>query len=183
MKNFFTGLILFFASLVASAQTYTIPTTQGQNVWTNDNYFVFGDFFLGTTDQACPNSPAQQFMTGYHDNMAPICSTPPSGGALTALCNGFVDFTATTVVPHPGSVSITQACSGITAGTGGDNISADFSGNPIGVVGFIPSTSGTLTIYKSPSTGFVTFSLVNNTSADITLTSDIVINYIGIGIR
>lgn len=184
MKSLIASIVLFLACFTAGAQSFTVPTTQGNNVWLGNNSFLLGQLILGSGSQSCPTSPAQEFMTGVTSTFIPICLAPPSQGTLAALCNGFVTFSSGTNVPSAGSVEQSASCTGLNTGTGGDNILADFSGNPIGVVGFIPSTSGTLTIYKFPGSGTVNFYLVNNTGTDpITLTSDVVINYIGIGIR
>jgi hypothetical protein len=48
-----------------------------------------------------------------------------------------------------------------------DNIKADFNGDPTGVTGYIPSTSGMLTIIKYPTVNAVNFKVCNDTAASI----------------
>jgi hypothetical protein len=49
-----------------------------------------------------------------------------------------------------------------------DTVSVSFKGNPTGVVGYAPTTSGTLFIYAWPTAGNVNFAVCNNTSGSIT---------------
>ena len=48
-----------------------------------------------------------------------------------------------------------------------DNVMADFNGNPLSIVGFVPSVNGMLTVVKWCSSGDVNFALVNNTAGTI----------------
>ena len=49
-----------------------------------------------------------------------------------------------------------------------DVIIADFNGDPTGVTGYVPSTTGMLTIIKYPTSGNVNFKVCNNTGGAIT---------------
>lgn len=49
-----------------------------------------------------------------------------------------------------------------------DVLSASFNGDTSGVQGYIPATSGTLTIFSYPTAGAVNFKVCNSTGASIT---------------
>ena len=49
-----------------------------------------------------------------------------------------------------------------------DVVSASFNGDPTAVTGYVPLTSGMLTIIGYPTSGNVNFKVCNNTSASIT---------------
>ena len=49
-----------------------------------------------------------------------------------------------------------------------DTVTASFNGDPTGITGYLPSTSGSLYIYAYPTAGNVNFKVCNNTSGAIT---------------
>jgi hypothetical protein len=49
-----------------------------------------------------------------------------------------------------------------------DVIEASFNGDPTGITGYVPATTGMLTIIPYPTAGYVNFKVCNNTSAGIT---------------
>jgi hypothetical protein len=71
-----------------------------------------------------------------------------------------------------GAISSGACASPISVGATGvlttDTILANFNGDPTAVTGYIPSTSGMLTIIAYPSAGTVNFKVCNNTASSIT---------------
>jgi hypothetical protein len=59
----------------------------------------------------------------------------------------------------------------VTGATSTTICAGSFNGAFIGVTGFIPATTGMLAIGSYPTTGYCNFTVVNNTSASITLPS------------
>jgi hypothetical protein len=70
------------------------------------------------------------------------------------------------------SISSGACAAAVTASATGvattDAIIASFNSDPTGVTGYLPSTSGMLTIIAYPTSGNVNFKVCNNTSASIT---------------
>ncbi|HTG27783.1 MAG TPA: hypothetical protein VK818_06130, partial [Methylomirabilota bacterium] len=60
-----------------------------------------------------------------------------------------------------------------------DNIMLDFNGSPLAVTGYVPSSSGMLTILKWPTANTINVSVVNNTASGIT-PGAITLNYRGV---
>jgi len=81
-------------------------------------------------------------------------ATLGTGAITSGTCAAAVNGTAT-----QGSVANVLASDVITAG---------FNGDPTGVTGYIPATTGMLTIIPYPSAGAVSFKVCNNTSGSIT---------------
>ena len=81
---------------------------------------------------------------------------------------------------NSGNCATTQqvAVSGaVTTGPPYQRIEATFNGNPTGIVGFQPSSSGMLTIIQFISTGYVNFAVCNNTASTVTPGSGLTINW------
>lgn len=81
-------------------------------------------------------------------------ATLGTGAITSGTCAAAVNGTAT-----QGSVANVLASDVITAG---------FNGDPTGVTGYIPATTGMLTIIPYPQAGAVSFKVCNNTSGSIT---------------
>lgn len=129
----------------------------------------------GLTDGGAPSG-------GSVTNIA--TTSPITGGPITAtgtiacatctvtLCSGTITPTGTLMTASQSSVG-TATCSGLAST---DNILCTFNANPFGVTGFVPATTGILTVACVPSTNTVTAYASNNTGGSLTLGS-IVINY------
>jgi hypothetical protein len=95
---------------------------------------------------------------------------------LTVPVNSLTQLTATvfhgTAVMPTALIALATNSSIVTVSATGvlatDVVRAGFNGNPTGIVGFVPSTSGTLAIYCWPTVGNVNCMYQNNTSAAIT---------------
>ena len=92
---------------------------------------------------------------------------------LSAMPSGVTQTIATGATALGTSAIASGACATVvTASASGvlstDVVAASFNGSPIAVTGFIPSTSGTLTIIPYPSAGAVNFVECNLTAASIT---------------
>lgn len=70
------------------------------------------------------------------------------------------------------SISSATCASVVTVSTPGvtttDRINASFNGDPTGITGYVPATSGTLTIIPYPTANNVNFKVCNNTASPIT---------------
>jgi hypothetical protein len=102
-------------------------------------------------------------------------TTIPSSATLTqTICSGTITFTGGTAIASGANSSpVTATCTGLAST---DNIQLDFNGNPLGIVGFVPSASGMLSIIKWPGANTITATEINNTSSPIT-PGTITLNY------
>ena len=94
-----------------------------------------------------------------------------AGGTLT-IGSGTINLGSITVASAACSSAQTATVIG-TAST--DNVMVDFNGDPTGVVGFQPSTSGMLTLIKYPTSNTVNVKVCNNTAGSIT-TGSVTVN-------
>lgn len=85
-------------------------------------------------------------------------------GNVSLVCTGTIAL-ATSAIASTGFSLSTATCTGLAST---DNIQLDFNGDPTSTVGYQPSTSGTLTIIKWPSTNTINVKVVNNTASSIT---------------
>jgi hypothetical protein len=80
-------------------------------------------------------------------------------------------FHGTAVMPTAAIASATNSSIVIVSASGvltTDIVRAGFNGNPTGIVGFVPSTNGTLSVYCWPTAGNINCMYQNNTAAWIT---------------
>ena len=87
-----------------------------------------------------------------------------SNGTLT-IASGALTLNTTAVSSAACSTAQTATATG-TATT--DAIIATFNGDPTAVTGYVPLTTGMLTIIPYPTSNTVNFKVCNNTSASIT---------------
>lgn len=85
--------------------------------------------------------------------------------STVTICSGTVSLGTASIASGAAASTVTGTCTGLAST---DNISADFNASPLGVVGYEPSTNGTLSIIKWPTTNTVNFSVVNNTGSSVT---------------
>jgi hypothetical protein len=103
---------------------------------------------------------------------SPICANG-TGGAFTTsgctatqtICSGTLSLGTAAIASGAAATTVTATCTGLAST---DNIMLDFNSSPLGVVGYQPSTSGTLTIIKWPTANTINVSVVNNTSSSVT---------------
>lgn len=92
-------------------------------------------------------------------------AVPPGAGTTVTIANGTAALGTAAIASGACAVAVTSTATG-TATT--DDIVADFNGDPTGTTGYIPSSSGMLTIIKWPTANNVNFKVCNNTSASVT---------------
>lgn len=91
--------------------------------------------------------------------------TTPSGTGTTTIASGSKALSTSAISSATCTSAQTDTATGVAST---DNIQADFNADPTAVTGFIPSTSGMLTIIKYPTTNTVNFKVCNNTGSSIT---------------
>jgi hypothetical protein len=91
----------------------------------------------------------------------------PSGTTTQTIASGTVAATngSTAISSGTCQTTVTQAASGVLST---DNIQLDFNSSPLGITGFIPATSGILTIIKWPTANNVNVAVCNYTASSIT---------------
>lgn len=94
---------------------------------------------------------AQSAMAGLY--VAPIASGTQALGSIGSIASGTC------------SSALSTTASGVLTT---DVIAASFAADPTGVVGFVPGTSGMLSIIGYPTSGHVVFRVCNNTAIDQT---------------
>jgi hypothetical protein len=96
------------------------------------------------------------------------------GSSVNFGAGGTVSYTVATgtVALGTGAIGSGFCASAVTVSTAGilttDVVMASFNGDPTGVLGYQPSTSGMLTIIPYPTAGAANFKVCNNTAASIT---------------
>jgi hypothetical protein len=78
---------------------------------------------------------------------------------------------ATSQISSPGCQAVSAGSVNSASAPGvltTDVIEASFNGDPTGVTGYVPATTGMLTIIPYPTAGYVNFNVCNNTSSPIT---------------
>lgn len=112
-------------------------------------------------------------------NGTALCSTSPGTGVAAAAANnlsaaGGLTSTIASGTSALGTGAITSATCATVVTTAATNtattdvVLAGFNGDPHAVTGYIPSTSGMLTIIAYPTSGNVNFLVCNNTTGSIT---------------
>jgi hypothetical protein len=92
---------------------------------------------------------------------------------VTNIANGTITVNPGAIASGACSSTITQAASGVLTT---DNVLVDFNSDPTSTVGYQPTTSGMLTLFKWPTANNVNIKVCNNTSSSVTPGS-IVVNY------
>jgi hypothetical protein len=90
----------------------------------------------------------------------------PSGVTLTeTIASGTVSLGTSAIASASCASAVTATASGVVTT---DTIQASFSGDPTSTTGYIPLTTGMLTIITYPTSGNVNFKVCNNTGSSIT---------------
>lgn len=112
-------------------------------------------------------------------NGAALCSTTPGTGVATAAANALSSAGGLTSTIASGTSALgtsaiaSAACATVVTTTATntattDVVLASFNGDPTAVTGYIPATTGMLTIIAYPTANNVNFKVCNNTSGSIT---------------
>lgn len=135
-------------------QTASLTWT-GTEIFTNSKLKLLGSS-TGATTFASANAGASNFTLTFPAITSTISTTIASGA--TAMGTGAIT-----------SGACATAVTGTATGTlTTDVITASFNGDPTAITGYIPSTSGMLTIIAYPTADTANFKVCNNTGASIT---------------
>lgn len=88
-----------------------------------------------------------------------------TGGTANTIASGTAALGTSAIASAACASVVTVAATGVLTT---DAPAASFNGDPTAVTGYIPSTSGMLTIFAYPTSGNVNFKVCNNTTASIT---------------
>jgi len=100
-----------------------------------------------------------------------VLPAPGGGGSLALIIASGTAALGTGAIPSAScatAVTGTATFGNVANVTAGDVITAGFNGDPTGIVGYQPLTTGTLTIFPYPSAGAVNFKVCNTTGSSIT---------------
>ncbi len=142
------------------------PQVYGSNSGTNPAYQISCEG--GTGYGLSVRDPTLAIITGIP---CPVVS----GTLASIVCSGTLAL-GTTLIASPGKTSLTMVCTGLAAT---DNVIASFNADPTSTTGYIPSTSGMLTLVAWPTTNTVNVDVINNTSSSITPGASLTLNVIG----
>lgn len=161
MKSVLTGNLMSGKSGAAQGVYITDPGSQQ----------AFDPVLMGNqiTGFTLPIAFAQTgtAFAGSHNALSVVCGNglaPNTGVGCGSIASGATSL-GTSAIASAACSTITASAPGITTTNA---IEASFSGDPTGSTGYIPSTSGMLTIIPYPTTGNVNFKVCNNTSNSIT---------------
>lgn len=142
-------------STIGGASTFVLPAASAGApacvgiVSDGTNYQVFPDFMRVGANVLAALGNALSAAGGVTSTIASGTSAMGTGAITSATCATVVTTAATN-----------------TATT--DVVLASFNGDPTAVTGYIPATTGMLTIIAYPTSGNVNFKVCNNSSASIT---------------
>lgn len=88
-----------------------------------------------------------------------------AGGAATTIASGATTL-GTSAISSAACATVVSPTATGTLTT--DIVTASFNGDPTAITGYIPSTSGMLTIFVYPTADHVNFKVCNNTASSIT---------------
>ena len=109
---------------------------------------------------------AAQIPTALSNTTSVNGTTIPASVTLTqTICSGTIALGTTAIASGAAATTVTATCTGLATT---DNIELDFNASPLAVTGYVPSTSGMLTIVKWPTANTINVAVVNNTGSSIT---------------
>ena len=159
--SFKNGVYGFTQSNTTSYQQIVIPTS------------AFGSGTSAVTALKLNVAGSGGTIGFYLDNIVvqDSLSGSGSGGTCTnctlTIASGTATMTTSPVASGAKSTILTITANGVATG---DNVLVDFNGgtDPTTITGFLPSTNGTLTIFKYCTANAINFYYVNNTGSSIT---------------
>ena len=99
----------------------------------------------------------------------PYCSSAgcavSGGGGTTTIASGMATLGTAQISSAACANAVSVAATGVAAT---DVLTASFNGDPTGVTGYVPLTTGMLTIIAYPTAGYANFKVCNNTGSAIT---------------
>ncbi len=90
---------------------------------------------------------------------------PSTSGGTSAIASGTATLETDAIVSATCAAAVTVSAAGVATT---DVIQATFNADPTSTTGYVPSTSGMLTIIAYPTANNVNFKACNNTGASIT---------------
>jgi hypothetical protein len=151
---FLDGSLITFRNLTGSTiATFSlggvaIPLLTTAGIVTNTSAGLLGTTPLGS---------------GVAAQLANAVST--AGGSTTTIAAGTAVLGTSAIGSGSCATTVTVSAPNVTTT---DVVTASFNGSPIAITGYIPATSGMLTIIVFPTSGDANFDVCNNTSASIT---------------
>lgn len=86
--------------------------------------------------------------------------------AAHVICSGTINLPTTAITTGSYALAASTTCTGLLAS---DNISLTFNGSPLGITGYMPTTTGNLlTIYSWPTANTINVAVGNSTGATVT---------------
>lgn len=180
-----TGIVGF--SDLTSSSTFGVAKVDGTTITASGGVISANTVYPGA---GIPNSTGSAWGTSYTTTgsgtvvalaTSPTFVTPSLGVATATSVNGTSIPSSATLTQTIASGTATLGTSAIASGTCAtvvtatatgtattDTLTASFNGDPTAVTGYIPSTSGMLTIISYPTANTANFKVCNNTSASIT---------------
>ena len=157
----------------ASAQTPTLPvaSTPGANWVTNVCNIGAGIQTITPTTSTIGGAASYALRGG--SAAAPVCVTIQSDGTnYNVIPAAPATVASGTSALGTGAISSATCATVVTTAATGvlttDVVNASFNGDPTAVTGYVPLTSGMLTIIGYPTAGNVNFKVCNNTSSSVT---------------
>ena len=148
-SSFSAGLLRSSGSALSSSELSGDVTTSGTNAATvvkvNGLPVPASASFVGTNSSS-------QFVA-------------VTGTVTKTIASGTATLGTATITSGACATVVTATATGVVST---DVLSSSFNGDPTGVTGYVPSTSGTLTIFSYPSANLVSFKVCNMTSASVT---------------
>jgi hypothetical protein len=141
--------------------TSTINGAATATIAQNASLMVFADLVGNYIGINLP--PGISYGTGVATALGVNLSA--AGGLTTTVASG-TSALGTGAISSAACASVVTTAATNTATT--DVVLASFNGDPTGVTGYIPATTGMLTIISYPTSGNVNFKVCNNTSSSIT---------------
>jgi hypothetical protein len=125
---------------------------------------------MDVIDTAVSKPSALFGRVSYHANSLQCTNSDgstclPGTGTTITVCSGSQSLGTNAIASGAAASTVTITCTGLLAT---DNIMLDFNGSPLAVTGYVPSSSGMLTILKWPTANTINVSVVNNTASSIT---------------
>jgi hypothetical protein len=125
---------------------------------------------MDVIDTVVSNPSALFGRVSYHANSLQCTNSDgstclPGTGTTITVCSGSQALGTSAIASGAAASTVTITCTGLLAT---DNIMLDFNGSPLAVTGYVPSSSGMLTILKWPTANTINVSVVNSTASSIT---------------
>jgi hypothetical protein len=195
--NSFGNTLTPATSTISGLSAFHFGARQSGDVWSDGaNYHVnlylpvpgaqtgatmlFDDMVWRTLSGDCTNALGAITCTKTGGtSFGALATTTPGTGVATASANtlsaaGGLTTTIASGTSALGTSAISSAACATVVTTAATNtattdvVLASFNGDPTGVTGYVPATTGMLTIIPYPTSGNVNFKVCNNTSGSIT---------------